>query len=829
MRIFGRVALICALWCAAGAAFAEQRIALVVGQGAYAAGPLPTAVNDAGLVAQTLTGAGFEVIQGRDLNGADLRRVVRDFLDRAQSAEPDAALVVYLSGHGLQLEGENYLLPADARIGRDVDIPIEGFRLSDLVRSLAGAPGNVRVVIADMARPYPAAPGGPPLAAGLALMEAPEGFLIAFSSAPNIAAPDGPGPYGAYAAALVEMMRQPGLPLAEMFARVRLRTHEATGGLQTPWDSANLGDRYFTFFEPADTSVAPAPRAAARRIDAVPPEEAYAIAVESDTIADYQEFLRRYPDHPLARRVVALLAARREAVVWRRSYSRDTPEAYWTYLRRYPGGPHAADARRRLVRLTAPLEPPPAFAEIIYDDLPPPLPVVQEFDFGDAPVYLRDAPPPPPPPVYLLPLRDEDDETVVTIVREPPPRPLPGILPIPIPIPLPMRARPPAAFYQPIAPVTPRGVVAIPVAPPPFRRPGGGPPVFPQGEARPRPGFPAGPGAMVPNQPGLAGPVQTLPAFNRQPGAGPGRPGLRPVAPPPGARLPVRPIPLPGTAPGPQFRPGPAAVQPGQPMPPVPPPGAQAPSIQPPAGAPGPGGRPPGRDRLPIPGQGAPPMTGIAPGPGGPPAGAIPPAARPIPSAPGVPPNAAAPPPGAIPPNARPAPGLSPGPRPLPPVGAVPADARPMPTVPGGPPAGRPPQLRPEGGAPGTGPAFERPAGPRPGAPPPSAAVPPRPPVPQAVPPGPRPVPPGIGGPPPAGVAPRPQPPVERPGPPPAAFQRPAPPVERTGPPPGAQRPPPGAIGAPPGGGGPAARAPQGGQGRPQGCVLPNGQPCPPR
>src|SRR5215203_5611917 len=99
-------------------AWAEQRLALVVGQGAYQNGPLPTTVNDAGLVAQALTSAGFEVIQGRDLNASDLRRIVRDFLDKAQVAEPDAAVVVYLSGYGIQLEGENYLLPVDARIER---------------------------------------------------------------------------------------------------------------------------------------------------------------------------------------------------------------------------------------------------------------------------------------------------------------------------------------------------------------------------------------------------------------------------------------------------------------------------------------------------------------------------------------------------------------------------------------------------------------------------------------------------------------------------------------------------------------------------------------
>jgi uncharacterized caspase-like protein len=203
----------------------------VVGQGAYGGRQLPTTVNDAGLIAQTLTGAGFEVIQGRDLGANDLRSLVRDFLDKAQDLEPGSTVMVYLAGHGVQLEGDNYLLPVDARIERDVDVPIEGFRLSDLVRSLERSPAQVRVIVADMARDYPF--GSP--------VEPPAGFLMAFSSAPNIAAGDGQSPYGAYATALAEMIRQPGLALDEVFARTRLRTHESTNGQPIPWHSANLG------------------------------------------------------------------------------------------------------------------------------------------------------------------------------------------------------------------------------------------------------------------------------------------------------------------------------------------------------------------------------------------------------------------------------------------------------------------------------------------------------------------------------------------------------------------------------------------------------------
>lgn len=517
-------------------AAAQQRLALVIGQGAYEAGKLPTAANDAGLIAQTLTSAGFEVVQGRDLNGNDLRNAVRDFLDKVQAMEPGGAIMVYLSGYGVQLEGENYLLPVDARIQRDADVPLEGFRLSDLVRSLERAPAKVRIIVGDMARDYPFPSGGEPIAKGLALMEPPAGFLMAFSSAPNIVAADGPGPYGAYASALVEMIRQPGLPVDEVFARTRLRTHETTKGLQTPWHMANLKDAPFVFFELEDATAA-APVREVRRIEEVPAEEAYAIAVERDAIQDYQAFLRRFPDHPLARRVSALLAARREAIVWRRTVSRNTSEAYWTYLRRYPNGPHAADSRRRLARLAAPVAPPEVFEEVVYDDLPPPLPAVETIEVVEVVTIIREAPPPPPPPVYLLPDYEEEVE-FVTIIREPPPPPIMGgILPIPAPIPLPRRARPPRYYYEPIAPITPRGPVAIPVATPIH-----GPLMGDRDSPRPPRG--ARPRPPVPQQPGLAAPPQPIPVVARPDGPRAPRPGAAgPEARPP--RLPSRPIALP--------------------------------------------------------------------------------------------------------------------------------------------------------------------------------------------------------------------------------------------------------------------------------------------
>ncbi len=161
----------------------------------------------------------------------------------------------------------------------------------------------------------------------------------------------------------------------------------------------------------------------------------------------YEDFLGAYASDPLAKRVRVIVAARREAITWRRSYRTDTPNAYWSYLQRYPRGPHATDARRRLAILTAPLEPPPTFDVIDYD-VPPPPP--DEFAYIDRPVLAFGDPefdfvPPPPVPVFFLPPPPDD-----FIVLPPPPLPVAlFILPQPIFVPIPVYVRAPVYVAAP--------------------------------------------------------------------------------------------------------------------------------------------------------------------------------------------------------------------------------------------------------------------------------------------------------------------------------------------------------------------------------------------
>lgn len=579
----------------------QSRIALVIGNGNYPAAPLATAANDAGLIAQTLQAAGFDVVGARDLDGETLRQTFGDFIKKARSAGPDTVAFVYLSGYGLQLAGENYFAPVDATMTRDTDVPVEGLRIGDYVRQLSALPLKATVVVLDAAYTQPFAKEGQPLAGGLALIEPEPRSLIAFNAAPGTVAPSPTGNYGPYAQALAEMIRTGGLPLPEVFNRTLLRVNDVTKGAQVPWDAQKLEGQFIFFDRAPDAPPVQADQDAAARSRPIPDlgaKDAYTAALERDTLADYESFIAAYPDDPMAKRVRAIIAARREAITWRRTYRADTPQAYWSYLRRYPRGPHAADARRRLAIISAALEPPPTFDEYAYD-VPPPPP--DEFVYIDRPYLMFDDPafgfaPPPPPPLFFLPPPPAD-----FVVLDPP------IyyddvyyLPQPVFVPMPVYVRPPFYVRPPMnrflfSNIHNRDVIQniINRRPPPGPggRPGGqfgpggqfrpgGPSVRPafapglppsafrrgnlirQGKVTPPPGVLPGEAGRVrpnfpgqPGQPGLVGPGgrpgNVLPG--QVPGGGPGgRPGAN-IRPQPNALPKPDAVNPPG---GPNGRPG---------------------------------------------------------------------------------------------------------------------------------------------------------------------------------------------------------------------------------------------------------------------------------
>ena len=312
-------------------------------------------------------------------------------------------------------------------------------RLSDLTRDLAALHLKAVVVVLDAARANPFSLPGQPLATGLGWVAPEPGMLIAFNATPGTVAPEGQIGYGPYAKAIAEMICEGGLSAAEVFDSVRLRVNEMTKGTQVPWDVSNIETKVI-FFEQGPG--APRPRVSLEQADAmrVRPmselraEDAYMVALLRDTFDGYGDFLAMYPHDPMANQVRAILAARREAITWRRTYQDGTPEAFWSYLKRYPRGSHTADARRLLAHLGAGLEPPSRFRAIEYD-MPSPMP--SEMEYVERPVLVFDDPvfkiAPPPPVKFLEPPPAE-------FAALEPPAPPKGaiILPAPVFVPIPV-------------------------------------------------------------------------------------------------------------------------------------------------------------------------------------------------------------------------------------------------------------------------------------------------------------------------------------------------------------------------------------------------------
>jgi uncharacterized caspase-like protein len=668
---------------------AEQRFALVIGNDEYRAARLATSANDAGLVADALQSAGFTVTGARNLDQATLRESFREFIGQVSAAGPDAVALVYLAGIGLQFNGENYFVPVDADIQRDVDVPLQAIRVSDFTQPLASLPGRVKIVILDAARQNPFAGGNQPLAGGLALVEPMRSMAIAFNAAPGTVAPDEQGPYGAYATSLTEMIAAGGLGLDDLFARLRLRVSDLTQGAEIPWYASQIDGPFFmtelAAGAPPPPNVMPIADVRAKSIRDFPNvDDAYAAALDRDTIDGYEQFLAVYPHSPYSERIGGMLAVRREAIIWRRSVIADTPQAYWSYLRRYPNGPHVWDARRRLAMLAAAYDPPPDFA--YYDfGVPPPPP--DELGYVDQPVIIFAGPryaPPPPPPLFFLPPRPRE----FALLPPPPPPRERFFLPTPAGPAVPAFVRPPRGVeFRGPPPGAPGGApggrelrVSLPTAvthgPPPGPPPGAG--------FRPAPGAPS-----------------TLAPLPAPPRAGPGGP---PPPPPPPSNAFVKP-----GSPPPPTGPGPASIKPG----PLPPPSGQP---QPSTVKPSPPPPPPPRNTF----APAPAPTTVHPAPPPPPPPAAPAAPAPVtvhpaPPPPPPPPPAFHPPPPpapvtvhpAPPPPPPPPPAFHPPPPPAPVVHPAPPPPPPPPPVQQRPAAAPPAAARPAPCPPGKRPTPE--------------------------------------------------------------------------------------------------------------------------
>src|SRR6478736_4261537 len=283
-------------------AFAESRLALVIGQSAYRSVPaLPNPANDARAVTQLLTDSGFEVSTAADLSQGQMREAVSDFAGRVAAKGADTVALVFYAGHGLQIDGENFLVPVDVDPKREADIPIQAVRLNDVLNTLTSVPSRMRILLLDACRNNPFPDIGKTAGGGLAIIDAKIGApntFLSFSTSPGAIAEDGSGADSPYTTALLVAAREPNIPIEETFKHVRVAVNKSTDGRQTPWDSSSLTED----FRFSGTAVAGPKLAAAKKtteewtrdLKGKPVEAANELIVADGTDEAYEAFAALY-------------------------------------------------------------------------------------------------------------------------------------------------------------------------------------------------------------------------------------------------------------------------------------------------------------------------------------------------------------------------------------------------------------------------------------------------------------------------------------------------------------------------------------------------------
>ena len=373
-------ALVAGCWLTLAPALAENRIALVIGNSSYeTVSVLPNPANDARAMTELLTSAGFEVVQAPNLTQGGMRQAIGSFAATLARKGADTVALVFYAGHGLQVDGENFLVPVDARIEREADVPVQAMRLADMMNMLATVPSKTRIVILDACRNNPFSEINKTTGRGLAIVDAPTGSLVSYSTTPGTEAQDGDGANSPYTAALVKIAREPELAIEQALKRVRSSVHEATRNQQTPWESSSL-TADFHFFPgaaapsaertPPSTAVRPASAVAgeasaggARARAAVKsakswrrdfrsrqPAEAYALVIEEGTPEAFEAYLAVYATPPYAPRVRSLLDRQREMIAWYRAVTVNTAASFQAFLAAYPNSDLGVTARRLMER-----------------------------------------------------------------------------------------------------------------------------------------------------------------------------------------------------------------------------------------------------------------------------------------------------------------------------------------------------------------------------------------------------------------------------------------------------------------------------------------------
>jgi len=219
------------------------RLALVIGNGAYQTAPLKNPLNDAEDMAATLRKLGFKVVLKKNADQRTMEDTIRYF---GKQLRGGGIGLFYFAGHGMQVDGRNYLIPINAKIDSESDVKYEAVDAGRVLGKMEDAENQINIVILDACRNNPFSRNFRSRQRGLARMDAPKGSLIAYATAPGEVAADGPERNGIFTKYLMKHMIEPNLPIELVLKQARIDVARATGERQIPWEASSLmGNFYF--------------------------------------------------------------------------------------------------------------------------------------------------------------------------------------------------------------------------------------------------------------------------------------------------------------------------------------------------------------------------------------------------------------------------------------------------------------------------------------------------------------------------------------------------------------------------------------------------------
>lgn len=220
----------------------EKRVALVIGNAAYKNAPLKNPVNDAKAITIKLKEFNFEVIEIVNQNRIDIYKAIRRFGEKLKRADVG---FFYYAGHGMQVNGENYLIPVNSPIESEDEVPYNAINASEILAKMESARSSVNIVVLDACRNNPFPSSFRSSSRGLARIDAPIGSLVVYSTAPGQVAADGDGDNGLFTDFLLKQMSKPGADIRDVIMATRADVIEATNGVQVPWESSSLINKFY--------------------------------------------------------------------------------------------------------------------------------------------------------------------------------------------------------------------------------------------------------------------------------------------------------------------------------------------------------------------------------------------------------------------------------------------------------------------------------------------------------------------------------------------------------------------------------------------------------